>query len=163
MGDSSKTEPLAEYHRGRKEKSQQAILDAMRTIDAEIAQRGYYYEPDNPDKPRRLSVQEVQRRAGVSEAYLRNARHKDLKKQVQNWVKGHKKESAVSKPDGAKARRDTIEFFEQALAEISSQAISWRKDLATKDRRIKALEAQILNMSSGNSDNVVPMPPRRTE
>lgn len=116
-----KNEPLAKFHRERMEHSRQSVLDAMKTIDAEMAERGYYSDPKDPDKPLRLSVQEVQRRAGVSDAYLRNVRHKDLKKIVQDWLQTHKNKSTTSKPDAVKARRDTIKFYERALSETAAE------------------------------------------
>lgn len=144
---------LAVYHRKRSKKSREAVLTAMRQIEAEIATRGYYCDSDDPDKHLRLSVSEVLRRAGVSEAYLRNPRNHDLRAIVQDWLHVQKEMFATSKPKGKKVRRDTIQFYEKALQKVSAEAVQWRATTDTLKKEIVNLEEEIANMR--RSDKVV--------
>lgn len=151
---------LARYHKDRKNRTRTAIVETLRVIEAEIAKRGFYSDPEDPDKPRRLSVQEVQRRAGVSESYLRIPRHADLLEIVQDWLHVQKDQFATAKPDATKARRDTIRFYEQALADVTAEALQWRATKAAQEKRIKDLEAQIAAMST-STGTVVSLAPKR--
>lgn len=147
---------LAQFHRERSDRARNSILAALRTLESEIAERGYYCDPEDPDKPRRLSVQEVQRRAGVSSGYLRNSRHSDLREIVNDWLHAQKARFATAKPDAAKVRRDTIRWYEQALAEVTAEAMQWRATKAAQEKRIAELEAMC-----ARDGNVVPSEPTK--
>lgn len=160
MTEQNPSEALAKFHRERSDRARNSILETLRKIEAEIAERGYYCDPEDPDKPRRLSIQEVQRRAGVSTAYLRNSRHTDLREIVQDWLHVQKEQFATAKPDATKVRRYTIRFYEKSLAQVTAEAMHWRATKAAQEKRIADLEAQIEAMSV-NGGNVVSLSPKR--
>ncbi|MCR9071840.1 MAG: hypothetical protein NXI18_08980 [Alphaproteobacteria bacterium] len=160
MSERKAGDALAQYHKDRSNKARNSIIATLRMIEAEIVERGYYCDPDDPDKPRRLSLEEVQRRAGVSTAYLRNSRHADLREIVQDWLHVQKERFATAKPDAAEARRDTIRFYEKALAEVAAEALHWRATKAAQEKRIADLEAQIEAMSD-NGDRIVSLGSKR--
>jgi len=152
---------LAQYHRERSDEKRQAVLVTLRQIEIEIAEHGYYSAPDDPDKHLRLSMSEVQRRAGVSEAYLRNPRHHDLRKIVQDWLRVQAQKFATSKPEGKKVKRDTIRFYERALQEVSAEALRWRVEKAAFEKEIADLRQEIAAMR--RSDNIVGIKSRSNE
>ncbi|MCC8950219.1 hypothetical protein H8A97_35370 [Bradyrhizobium sp. Arg62] len=144
---------LAQYHRERSDEKRKAVLATLRQIEAEIVEHGYFCAPENPDKHLRLSMSDVQRRAGVSEAYLRNPRHHDLREVVQDWLRVQAQKFATSKPEGKKVKRGTILFYERALQEVSAEALRWRTEKAAFEKQIADLKKEIAAMR--RSDNVV--------
>ncbi|WP_119306030.1 hypothetical protein [Cohaesibacter haloalkalitolerans] len=155
---------LAKHHKERMEASRQSILGAMKDIEAEIDERGYYCDPEDPDKPRRLSMQEIQRRAGVSEAYLRNARHADLREDVRQWLAVQKKKTgASSKPEAEKVRRETIRYYEQTLKELATETAMWKAAHDDLVKQVERLKTQIANMSSNDGNKIVLLDPRKNK
>ncbi|WP_108258579.1 hypothetical protein [Mangrovicoccus ximenensis] len=142
---------LASYHHRRQEDARTALLSALGKIEAEIAEHGFYPDPEDRDKPCRLSQAEVLRRAGLSESYLRNARNKSLRKIVQDRLRALSKRSATTKAEAGKLRQDTLRYYEQALKQVSAQALRWKTDKAELEEKIRNLEAQIAGLQGAGN------------
>ena len=152
---------LAQYHRDRSDKARKRLLETLRQIEAEVAERGYYCDAEDPDKHLRLSMVEVQRRAGLSDAYLRNRRDHDLREIVQDWLHVQKQNFATSKPSGKKIKRDTIRFYEDVLRKTSSEAQAWLIKKVELEKELSALRQEIESVR--RSDNVAGIKSKRKQ
>jgi Tfp pilus assembly ATPase PilU len=125
----------------------------LRQIEKELVQHGFYHSPSSPDHPRRLSLAEVQRRAGLGSSFLRNPRHHDLREIVKDWLLVQQRGFSTSKKLGQGKKRDKISFYEDALAKASSEAQAW----LIEKKRLKNEVAELkksLKIASGRT-NVV--------
>ena len=134
---------LALYHRERSQKARQALLATLRVIEADIATYGYYSDPSDLDKPLRLSMAEVQRRAGLGAAFLRNQRHHDLRETVLDWLSGQKKSFETSKTGGQKKKRERISYYEDVLKKVSSEGQDWLIERARLTMELSKLKGEI--------------------
>lgn len=149
---------LAQYHQQRSKEARERLLTVLRQIEKELVQHGFYFSPNSPDHPRRLSLAEVQRRAGLGSSFLRNPRHHDLREIVQDWLLVQQRSFSTSKSRGQRKKRNKISFYEEALAKASSEAQAWlieKKQLKNEVTELKKrleIASGKTNVVSGNFD-----------
>jgi len=143
---SKRADELKRYQKERSSRARSAVLNALREIDIELAERGYYRDPEQPENSKRLTLSEIQKRAGVSDGFLRNIKHRDLRKIVQDWLLVKKQDLLPAKAEASGAKPDTISYYESALRRASSDAQVWlteKKKLQDEISRLeKALKAK---------------------
>jgi hypothetical protein len=126
----AKHDPLVKVQRARRDAKRESILAALRRIEQEIGDHGFYKENNG-----KVTLTKVARRAGVGVTTLRNRHHHETRDIVQDWLAALKQRAATTKPKARRATLEKINWYENALrktdAEVSKlleqMESSWRK------------------------------------
>ena len=141
---------LTRYQKERSKEARASILSTLRKIEKELSDQGFYSDPEDSTKEKRLTLTEIQKRAGVSDAFLRNEKHRDLRDIVQDWLHIQKREHNTTKSRKKKDTRDKIEFYEKALSSVSSEAQAWLLEKSHLNTELEKLRSEVKLIRSKN-------------
>lgn len=133
-----------------KDRTRAAILEAMKAIERDVAEHGFY--PNNDGK---VTLSEVLVRAGVGATTLRNKHHHETRELVQTWISKISAAEATTKPRARRAAREKIQWYEDALKRVNAEALKWRTERAALINEIEDLRAQIQSIKASIGSNVV--------
>lgn len=128
---------LREYQAANRQRTVERIEAAMRAIDAELAEHGYY-----PDNGGRVTRKELYRRAGLGESTLKNRTHADTAEAVDRWLKRLKKRAPTLKPQAEDAKQARIADLMVQLDCISHHYNRFKIEYELIQRRSTELEEE---------------------
>jgi hypothetical protein len=138
MTQGTNHDQLVASQKARAQSTSERILDAMKTIESEIAQHGHYLENNGS-----VTLTEVARRANVSAITLRNKHHHETRAAVLQWLKRLKEKSATTKTESKQVIQKKIAFLENALRKMESEALKWRVEVTALAEENKTLREEI--------------------
>jgi predicted RNA-binding protein YlqC (UPF0109 family) len=128
----------------KRDETRGRVLAALRTIEAEIAERGTY--PHNDGKVNQV---EVLRRAGVGSSTLRNPHHHETRDIVEDWLAQLKQRGApTSKLAARAAKQDKIHWYEEQLKLLSAEALKWRLQMEALEKENQELRERITTFTA---------------
>lgn len=150
-------EPLVKAQQARSEATRDKVLAALRTMEREIDEHGFY--PENNGK---VTLTEVARRADVSPITLRNQHHHQTRDIVQDWLAQLKQRAPITKPKARRAARVTLTWYEDALKKVNAEALKWRVELAALTHENEKLRKKITTLNPTADAKVVGINSRKT-
>lgn len=158
----SSGEQLRAYQVANRRRTVEKIQGAMRAIEREIKDRGFY-----PENQGRVNLKELCRRAGLGESTLKNKTHAATAATARRWLARLKKTAPVAKPaaeDAKQARiRELIGQVDQVAQNYNRFKIEYDA-LLERNARLEEenadLKRTLLEFAPGNPA-VVPLSPRR--
>jgi hypothetical protein len=141
------------------------VREAMATIKKEMATNGGIY----PEHGGKVSMNEVARRAGISETTLFSPKQKELGRVVKDWVEALKKTGTVTRMRVRRTFQERAEDWRKLYLALKDQHIlvelelqdthveldKARQELAEKTEQCDALLEQ---MRKGAASKVTPIP-----
>jgi len=149
---------LVAYQASQKQKTIDAIEAAKATIEAELAEHGYY-----PHNRSRLSKLEVLRRAAVSAQTLKNATHKETADALERWLKRIKRTAPTLKPQAEDAKANRIAALEKRIADVVAHYDRFKLEYNELLYRCEDLETEnaALRQQLAASGSVIVLAPAR--
>ncbi len=105
---------LRAYQLANKRRTIEKLNAAMREIEAEIKNRGFY-----PENQGRMNLRELCRRAGLGESTLKNKTHAATAAMARRWLARLKKAAPVAKPAAEDAKQSRIEELTGQIERIA--------------------------------------------
>ena len=142
-----------------------SVRAAMVTIQKEMAANNGIY----PQNGGAVSMNEVARRANISETTLFSPKQKELGKQVKAWVESLKKTEVVGRTNVRRTVSERSEAWKQKYLDLQDAHIATELDLQDSKVELESAhktlndlknkyEALLEQMRTGASINVTPFP-----
>jgi hypothetical protein len=128
---------LVAYQASQRQKTINAIAEAMKTIGTEMSEHGYY-----PHNGGRLSKLEVLRRAKVSAQTLKNATHEKTADFLDRWLSSLKKTAPTLKVEAQDAKGSKIAFLEKKLVQVVGHYDRFKLEYNDLLQRFDAMETE---------------------
>ncbi len=128
---------LREYQTTNRLRTVERIAAAMRAIDAELAEHGYY-----PENGGRITRKELCRRAGLGESTLKNRTHVDTAAMVDRWLERLRKRAPTLKPKAEDAKQARIADLVVHLDRIAHHYNRFKIEYELIQRRNAELEEE---------------------
>ena len=130
-------EQLRRYQADNRRRTIEKIETAMRAIEAELREHGYY-----PHNRGRITRKELCRRAGLGESTLKNRTHSDTAAAADRWLKQLKKYAPTLKPQVENAKQARIADLMVQLNRISHHYNRFKIEYDLIQRRNAELEEE---------------------
>ena len=134
-------EQLRRYQADNRRRTIEKIETAMRAIEAELREHGYYQHNDG-----RITRKELCRRAGLGESTLKNRTHSDTAAAADRWLKRLKKCAPTLKPQVEDAKQARIADLMVQLNRISHHYNQFKIEYDLIRRRNAELEEENITL-----------------
>lgn len=155
-------EELRAYQLANKRRTVEKLEGAMRAIEAEIKDGGFY-----PQNQGRMNLRELCRRAGLGESTLKNKTHAATAAMARRWLARLEKTAPVAKPAAEDAKQARIAALTGQIDRIAQNYNRFRieydallKQKAELEEENAHLKRRLVELTPGNP-RVVSLPPRR--